>query len=85
MEQFNKWVIGKQRAPYHFPRGKFSKDDSRLIDACHVTFEEILRRRGLTTEEAVPLFESLCLDCSDTPVECSSDEEMPIDDPLVSS
>ncbi|GFU00563.1 hypothetical protein NPIL_360801 [Nephila pilipes] len=39
----------------------------------------------LTTEKALPLFESLYLDCSDTPVERSSDEEMSIDDPYVAS
>ncbi|GFT68321.1 hypothetical protein NPIL_464861, partial [Nephila pilipes] len=47
---------------------------------------EMLRRRGLTTEEAMSLSESISLDCSDTLVESLSDEEMSIEDlPVTSS
>lgn len=44
-------------------------------------FLDMNRRKGLTTKEALALFENLPSDNSDTPIESSSDEEVSIDDP----
>ncbi|GFU41061.1 hypothetical protein NPIL_440611 [Nephila pilipes] len=45
----------------------------------------MLRTGDLTTEESMSLFEFLTADCSNTPVESPSDEDMSIDDPPVAS
>ncbi|GFT18396.1 hypothetical protein NPIL_67552 [Nephila pilipes] len=47
------------------------------------TFIDMFRTCSLTTKEVMLLFENLSSDCCDTPVESSSDEEMPFEDPPV--
>ncbi|GFS86472.1 hypothetical protein NPIL_121051 [Nephila pilipes] len=44
---------------------------------------DMIRKRNLATEEAMPPFNSLFSNCSGTPIESLSDEEMSIPDPPI--
>ncbi|GFT00407.1 hypothetical protein NPIL_344631 [Nephila pilipes] len=74
---------GMHRGPLQMSLSVYNGDECRLNIAYLISYT--LRTSTIATKVDMSSFRSLSSDCTDTPVECSSDKELFIDDTLLVS